>query len=115
MARTSWPGQHLLNLGDKSTCERGMYAEPDFFRVFSFQAVKGDPAADLQDAGSVVITERTAKKFFGTDDPIGKVLRHNNEHDLKVGAVVRDVPSDSTVRFDVLLPFRIFELDNTEW
>lgn len=115
VCRTDWNGQHLLNLGDKSTYERGMYAEPDFFKVFSFPVLSGDPMAALQDAGSVVITERTAKKFFGQEDPIGKILRHNNQRDLKVGAVVRDVPPNSTVRFDVLLPFRLFELENTEW
>ena len=114
-SRSSWPGQHLLNLGDKSTYERGMFAEPDFFRVFPIPVIKGDPIAALQDAGSVVITERTAKKFFGTDDPIGKILRHNNERDLKVAAVVQDIPTNSSLRFDVLLPFRVFELDNTAW
>ncbi len=115
VTRTSWSGQHLLNLGDKSTYERGMYAEPDFFQIFSFPVLSGDPMAALRDAGSVVITERTAKKFFGNEDPIGKILRHNNLRDLKVAAVVEDVPPNSTVRFDVLLPFRLFELDNTEW
>lgn len=115
VTRTSWSGQHLLNLGDKSTYERGMYAEPDFFQIFTFPVLSGDPVAALRDAGSVVITERTAKKFFGQEDPIGKILRHNNLRDLKVAAVVQDVPPNSTVRFDVLLPFRLFELDNTEW
>jgi len=115
VTRTSWSGQHLLNLGDKSTYERGMYAEPDFFQIFSFPVLSGDAMAALRDAGSVVITERTAKKFFGKEDPIGKILRHNNLRDLKVAAVVQDVPPNSTVRFDVLLPFRLFELDNTEW
>lgn len=112
--RSDWSGQHLLNLGDKSTYERGTYAEPEIFNVFSFPALKGDPVAALRDPGSVVITERTAKKFFGNEDPIGKTLRHNNLRDLKVGAVVQDVPANSTFRFDVLLPFRIFELDNPE-
>lgn len=113
--RFSWPGQNLLTSGEKSTYERGFYAEPDLFNVMTFPAIKGDPVAALQDAGSVVITERTAKKFFGDEDPIGKVLRHNNERDLKVAAVVRDVPPGSTLRFDVVLPFRIYEQMNTDW
>jgi len=113
--RFSWPGQQLLTVGDKSTYERGFYSEPDFFNVLTFPVVKGDPVAALLDAGSVVITERTAKKFFGDEDPIGKILRHNNQRDLKVAAVVRDVPPGSTLRFDVLLPFRIYEQMNTDW
>ena len=114
-ARFSWRGQHLLNVGEKAFYERGYYAEPDFFNIMTFSAVKGDPAAALQDAGSVVITERTAKKLFGDEEPIGKTLRHNNVRDLKVAAVIRDLPTNSTLRFDVVLPFRIFELENTGW
>jgi predicted permease len=114
-ARFSWRGQHLLNFEDKAFYERGYYAEPDFFNIMTFSALKGDPAAALQDVGSVVITERTAKKLFGDEDPIGKTLRHNNVRDLKVAAVIRDVPTNSTLRFDVVLPFRIFELENADW
>ncbi len=113
--RTSWRDQHTLTFGETSAHERGLYAEPDFFRIFTFPTVKGDPVAALQDAGSVVITERTAQKFFGNDDPIGKILRHNGQNDLKVGAVVRDVPAGSTLRFDVVLPFRIYEQMNLDW
>ncbi len=114
-ARFSWRGQHLLTAGEKGFYERGYYAEPDFFNIMTYTAVKGDPAAALQDVGSVVITERTAKKLFGDEDPIGKTLRHNNVRDLKVAAVIRDVPTNSSLRFDVVLPFRIFELENTDW
>lgn len=114
-ARTSWSGEHLLTYGEKSVYERGFYAEPEFFNIFHLPVISGDPAAALKDAGSVVITERTAKKFFGSEDPIGKILQHNNLHSLKVAAVVRDIPMNSTIRFDVALPFRIFELDNTDW
>lgn len=113
--RFSWSGQQLLTVGEKSTYERGFYSEPDLFNVLTFPAIKGDPVAALQDAGAVVITERTAKKFFGTEDPIGKILRHNNERDLRVAAVVRDVPPGSTIRFDVVLPFRIYEQMNKGW
>ncbi len=113
--RFSWRGQHLLNFEDKAFYERGYYAEPDFFNIMTFPALKGDPAAALQDVGSVVITERTAKKLFGDEDPIGKTLRHNNVRDLKVAAVISDVPTNSTLRFDVVLPFRIFEQENADW
>jgi ABC-type antimicrobial peptide transport system permease subunit len=113
--RFSWSGQQLLTAGDKSTYERGFYAEPDFIDVLTFPAVAGDPVAALGDVGSVVITERTAKKFFGDENAVGKILKHNNQRDLKVGAVLRDVPPGSTLRFDVLLPFRIYEQMNLDW
>jgi putative ABC transport system permease protein len=114
-ARCSWNGQHLLNYGDQGIYERGMYAEPDFFSILDFPALQGDPVEALRDAGNVVITERTARKLFGNENPIGKLLRHNNQHNLKVAAVVQDIPHNSTVRFGVVLPFRIYEQENTDW
>lgn len=116
VARCSWNGRHLLFADNKSFYERGFYAEPDYFKVLQFEAVQGDPMEALKDAGSIVITERTARKFFGDENPIGKTLRHNNERDLRVAAVLRDLPlNGNTLRFDVVLPFRVFEQMNTEW
>ncbi|MCC6459629.1 MAG: ABC transporter permease [Saprospiraceae bacterium] len=113
--RFSWTGEQLLAVGEKAFYEKGLYAEPDFFNILSFPAVKGNPAAALQDAGSVVLSERAARKLFGDQDPIGQTLRHDNLRTLTVAAVVRDVPTASTLQFDVVLPFRIYEQDNQDW
>lgn len=114
-ARTSWPGRHLVTMGDKSYYERGFYAEPDFCNIFNFQVLKGDPVAALRDPGSVVLTETLARKLYGNEDPIGKILRHSDKRDLRVAAVLADVPAQSSIRFDVLLPFRIHEENNQDW
>ncbi|MRG44670.1 FtsX-like permease family protein [Chitinophaga sp. SYP-B3965] len=114
-ARTSYPDQQIIHAGENSFYERGMYADPAFFQMLSFDAIEGNPITALQDPGSVVITERTAKKLFGTANALGKILKHNNIRDLKVGAVIRDVPVKSTFKFDVVLPFKIFEQENSEW
>ncbi len=112
-ARSCRTGPQLLRLGDKSTFEPALYADPDFFRIMSFPALEGNPAAAMQEPGSIVLTEHVAKKFFGNDDPIGKLMVHDNKHTLKVAAVIRDVPSNSSIQFDVVLPFRLFESENT--
>jgi putative ABC transport system permease protein len=114
VVRTTGENPQLLRVGDKNLYERGMYAEPDFFNVMTFPALAGNPAAALRDAGSVVITQSTAEKLFGKEDPMGKVLVHNNTHTLKVGAVIRDVPNTSTSRFGIVLPFLLFEKEN-DW
>jgi putative ABC transport system permease protein len=114
-ARVSYPGQQLMNTGDKSIYENGIYAEPDYFKIMSFPALAGNPEAVLREPGGVVITERTAKKLFGTEDPMGKLITHNNIHGLKVGAVIKDVPINSSFKFDVVLPFSIYEKENNEW
>lgn len=115
VSRTTYTNQQMVHAGENSFYEKGFYAEPDFFRMLSFGALEGNPVTALQDPGSVVITERTAKKLFGTANALGKILQHNNTHDLKVGAVIKDIPLNSTFQFDVVLPFKLFEQENSEW
>jgi putative ABC transport system permease protein len=114
-ARTSYPEQQLLKIGDKSLYENGLYADPEFFDIMSFEAISGNPVTTLQEPGSVVITERTAKKLFGTENPIGKVVIHENTRALKVGAVIRDIPDNSSIQFDIVLPFTLYEKENSNW
>ncbi|MDO9374035.1 MAG: ABC transporter permease [Ferruginibacter sp.] len=111
-ARVSYAGQHLVNSGDKSLYENGIFAEPDYFKIMSFPALSGNPVTALADPNAVVITETTAKKLFGSEDAIGKILRHNNLRNLKVGAVIKDVPPNSSFKFNMVLPFVIYEHDN---
>ncbi|MBC9935035.1 ABC transporter permease [Chitinophaga qingshengii] len=109
VARIANGGDQLLHIGEKSTYENGIYADPDFFHIFRFPVIAGDPVAALSDPGSIVISSSTARKFFGTDDAVGKVFQHNQTRSLKVGAVIQDIPEHSTLRFDVVLPYRLVE------
>lgn len=115
VARTSYTQQQMVHAGENSFYEKAIYVDPDFFQMFSFPAIEGNAASAMLDPGSVVITERTAKKLFGTADATGKIFQHNNVRDLKVGAVIRDVPLNSTFQFDVVLPFKLFEQENSNW
>jgi putative ABC transport system permease protein len=108
-------GQGLIKSGEKAVYERTVYVEPDYFRMMTFPAIAGNPVAALEQSGSVVITERTAKKLFGPENPIGKLIIYNNTYPLQVGAVIRDVPENSSERFDVVLPFTIYEQENRSW
>lgn len=114
-ARITYSGQHLIRAGDKSIYENGIYAEADYFNIATFPALAGNPVRALQDPGSIIITKRTANKLFGNEDPIGKLITHNNIHPLKVAAVIKDVPSNSSFSFDVVLPFSIYERENSDW
>jgi len=111
-ARVAFFGGELTRVGDKIIYESGIYAEPDLFNMMSFPALKGNPVQALQDASSVVITAGTAKKLFGKEDPIGKTIVFKNAHTFKVAAVVKDIPSNSSIRFDMVIPFRFFETGN---
>lgn len=115
VARSTDAGQQLVAAGDKNFYEKGLYADPALFNMMTFPALEGNPVAALQDAGSVVITQSTARKLFGNENAVGRIVRHNNLRNLKVGAVIRDLPHNSTLQFDVVLPFRIYEQENKDW
>ena len=107
-ARVVRSGGTLFRYGEKSFYEDRVAAvDPSFLRMFSFPLVRGDAAAVLADPASVVLTETTAKKYFGDEEPLGKVLTVNNEFELKVTGIARDVPLNSTIRFDVLYSYEL--------
>lgn len=84
---------------------RGFYADSSFFSMFSFPLVKGDKSKVLRSLNSVVITESTAKKYFGNEEPLGKVLTLVTEWqggDYVVDGVVKDLPENSHIKFDLL-------------
>jgi len=114
VVRALLAGPQLVRVGDKSIYEEGIYVDPDYFNMMTYPALKGRPALALKDAGSVVITAASARKLFGNEDPIGKVIVHDNTHTLKVAAVIRDVPENSTTRFGIVLPFSLFEKEH-DW
>ena len=93
--------QPVVANGRDFIAERYGYAENNLFRIFDFPVVKGDPAAPFAKGLSAVLTESTAKKYFGNEDPIGQPLRFRDTTCF-VSAVVKDVPAESSMQFDVL-------------
>ncbi len=92
--------------GDKQMVEDDFFfADSDMFKVFSFPMVQGNPETALTEPNSLVLTESTAKKYFGDEDPIGKTLNYENQVDMKVTGVVKDVPSNSHFHFNMLCSF----------
>lgn len=112
IARVTQGGREMLTFNDKSYYEKGIWADPEYFDMMSFEVVEGNPSAALKEPGSVVITERTAKKFFGPGAAVGKMLMHDNKHSMKVAAVIKDIPDNSSRQFDVALPMRLHEQEN---
>ena len=80
--------------------KRFFFADSTFFDIFDHQFVKGDPSTALDEPFSVVITEKAAKKYFAGADPMGKVLKFENNVPLKVTGVIREVPRQSHFVFD---------------
>jgi len=80
-------------------------ADPAFFDIFSFSFIKGVPELALQNSSSVVLTEKMARKYFGNDEPMGKTIALNNEMDIKVTGIIKDVPAQSSLQFDCIAPY----------
>ncbi|HEY5691564.1 MAG TPA: ABC transporter permease [Cyclobacteriaceae bacterium] len=85
--------------------ERIFYASRDFFNLFSFQFKAGNPATALNEPNSVVITEVLEKKYFGDNNALGKIMIFSDTLSFVVTGVMRDVPSQSHMQFDVLISF----------
>jgi len=103
-------GGQLFRLGEKAFFEDNARAvDPAFLKMFSFPLSSGDPATALSDPYSVLLTEGTAKKYFGSENPVGKVLNVNNDFDLRVTAVLKDFPTNSYLRFDMLVPYELLK------
>lgn len=106
---TNWGEGNMLQVEDKKLNKFGLSASPEFFTVFSFPMVKGNPATALSEPTSIVITESTAKTFFGDEDPINKTIKIDNDREQKVTGVIMDVPRNSFFEFDYVLPFSFYE------
>jgi len=85
--------------------DRVYYTEPSFFEIFTFPFLKGNSKTALAAPHSVVLTESSAARYFGTEDPIGKALRFNNQTDYTVTGIVADVPRNSHFVFDFLISY----------
>lgn len=98
-------GERVLKYEDKIFVENnGLTTDPEIFDVFTFPFVKGNPATALNDPNSIVLTESMARKYFGASDPIGKIIRFNTAFDMKVTGIIQDIPDNSYLQFDYLVP-----------
>ena len=82
------------------------YADPNIFAVFDFPLQQGDAATALQHPQSVVLSPDAAKKYFGAENPLGKILQiDRGEREFQVTGVLQTIPQTSHVRPDFLIPF----------
>ncbi len=119
--RISKPSTELLEAGTKKFEEKNIfYADSNFLQMFSFKLLKGNRNTALQNPDGILITENMAKKYFGDEDAMGKIIRKNNNESLVVTGVLANVPSNSHLQFDFLLPMSSIEstendLKNKSW
>jgi putative ABC transport system permease protein len=95
-------------------------ADSNFFKVFNFPLLMGDEHSAFKNSNTLMMTRSTAEKYFGKEDPLGKLVRLGIPNDDKtetyeVTGVIEDVPTNSTIQFDVLLSSKNFEIEKRHW
>ncbi|MFC1564229.1 ABC transporter permease [candidate division KSB1 bacterium] len=108
--RINKSGGFLITNGDNSFFEQAVYwCDPDIFSIFTFPLLKGNPENVLNDPYSMVISEDMAEKYFGDEDPVGKVLSIKQSNirstQFTITGVFKNIPSNSQIRFDFAAPF----------
>ncbi|MEN6310986.1 MAG: ABC transporter permease [Acidobacteriota bacterium] len=96
----------LVRCGEKTFFEENVAAvDPQIFQMFTFPLVQGDPATALSRPGSLIVTEDMAKKYFGQADALGQTMTFNEVYAFTVTGVLKGIPPNSTLSFDMLVPF----------
>jgi len=103
--RLSHPSTNVFEYnGNKFEEKQGFYVDSSFFDVFSFPLVSGDVATALERPNAILLSEAMAKKYFGETDPIGQTLRKNNQDMVIVTGILKNIPANSHLQFDYLMP-----------
>jgi len=109
----------LFTAGDKRLNKSTLTVSPEFFDIFSYEPLQGNLSTAVKDADAVILTESTAKALFGNVNVINQPVEINNHRTAYVKAVIKDVPRNSTLQFEGIIPFNPSSPDiiksETEW
>jgi putative ABC transport system permease protein len=107
-ARFFPPGRMVVKYKNNIFYENSIrFVDPDFLSIFSFNLVRGEAETVLSKPYSIVLTEASALKYFGNEDPIGKSLTINNNFDVVITGITEDIPENSSIRFDFLVSMQV--------
>ena len=107
----------LVEFDERVFSEEIGIVDPSFLTTFTFPLLRGDPQTALEDPYSLIMTEKMARKYFGQEDPIGKVIRILSSRKYKINftvtGILEDIPRHSHLQFQIFLPFQA--LDEMVW
>lgn len=110
-------GRFTMEYGDFKHHEADyLIVQPSFFNIFDYEIIKGNPDNLLKNPDEVVLTESSAKMFFGEDDPVGKIIKTNRGWgDFKVTGIIKDPPEYSHLQFTMLISFKTIYVEESNW
>jgi putative ABC transport system permease protein len=98
----------LIANGEKSFKKTDLFSDPDILKVFNYEFITGDPNTALNTPNGIVLTANMAKLLFGSTDVLNKTVRYKDAFNLKVTGVMKDLPANTTLRFDYLMSWSFF-------
>lgn len=108
-SHSTYPRPKLITVGDNKIGSKSVFADQAFLKILDYKFIKGNSAQVLKNVNSIILTKSFAEKLFGNEDPINKTVKLENQDVLKVEAVIEDVPANSSIKFDCIMPWSLFE------
>lgn len=103
--RVDWGSNFLFSIGEKRMTVQGTIVDSNFLEIFSFPLLRGTPSQVLKDMHSIVLTEKLAKKLYGKEDPMGKMIKIDNKESFTVTGILKDLPNNTRFKFEYLVPW----------
>jgi putative ABC transport system permease protein len=112
LTRMNYLKKGLIAVGENGFKKLGKFAEPEIFKLFDYEFIQGNAATAMHNPKSVIITESTANALFGSTKVLNRVVRYQDQDDLTVSAVIKDIPDNTsaTLKFDYLMPWAFYEM-----
>lgn len=109
VTRMRYEGEAICTIEDKAfQIDHGMYADSLFLEIFDYELEIGNKERALDEPNSIIITTELATRFFGDENPMGRIIRFNDLYDVKVTGVFKKLPSNSHLKFDCLVSFSTY-------
>jgi putative ABC transport system permease protein len=117
-ARVNWPQTLLVSVGEKHLNISGTMVDSNFLTMFSVPFLTGNAASAFSSPYSILLTRSMAKQLFGSEDPMGKIFKLDNQHNVTVTGVIEDWPNNSRFNYKFLLPWSYMKVtgqDDSFW
>ena len=114
IAMATWPQKDYLKVGEKDITQEGNFIQKSILKMLDLKILNGE-SDGLKELNSIMISETTAKALFGNNDPIGKIIKVDNLHNMKVTAVYENLPKNSSFGYlNFIMPWEYF-VSTEEW
>jgi putative ABC transport system permease protein len=111
-SRVDDAGKMLIANGETTLKKSAYFADADLLKVFNYTFIAGNPKTALQSPNNVILTESTAKVLFGRVDVLNKSIKFDNKVNLNISGIIKDLPGNTSVNFDFLMPWSLNEALN---